>query len=127
MAMNSEVKEKWVAALKSGEYKQTQYALHDNEGFCCLGVLCDLYSKEFSEVTWEFDDKLKMYVFQRERTELPSCVSVWAGINTLHGNAAVTFRDEDCQNGERATNLMDLNDEWLMSFDKIADIIQEQL
>lgn len=36
-----EIKRKWVAALESGEYKQTQNRLYDpaTKGFCCLGVL----------------------------------------------------------------------------------------
>lgn len=47
---------KWLAALRSGKYKQTQDALrgkalrgkgqHGAVGFCCLGVLCDLAVKD---------------------------------------------------------------------------------
>lgn len=44
--MNPEIKAKWVAALRSGEYVQTQAVLRTGDGFCCLGVLCDLYDKE---------------------------------------------------------------------------------
>lgn len=40
--MNPEWKAKWVAALRSGEYKQTREFLRTSTGFCCLGVLCDL-------------------------------------------------------------------------------------
>lgn len=32
----------WVAALRSGEYKQTKGHLKCDSGYCCLGVLCDL-------------------------------------------------------------------------------------
>ncbi len=35
----------WTDALRSGKYKQTNSALRrggENEGMCCLGVLCDL-------------------------------------------------------------------------------------
>ncbi len=32
----------WVKELRSGEYKQTKRSLHDNYGFCCLGVLSDI-------------------------------------------------------------------------------------
>src|SRR3954467_3257157 len=41
-----EVRAKWVAALRSGEYKQTKSYLHDEQGYCCLGVLCDLAVKD---------------------------------------------------------------------------------
>lgn len=39
--MDPELKQKWIAALKSGEYKQGKARLHDkNAGtYCCLGVL----------------------------------------------------------------------------------------
>lgn len=33
-----EFKEKWLAALRSGEYEQCKEALHKDGGHCCLGV-----------------------------------------------------------------------------------------
>ena len=33
----------WIDALRSGKYKQTYGRLHDEKGFCCLGVACDLF------------------------------------------------------------------------------------
>lgn len=44
--MNEEIKKKWIAALTSGEYRKGKQALRDDDKFCCLGVLCDLHSKE---------------------------------------------------------------------------------
>lgn len=44
--LRQEVKDKWVAALRSGEYQQTKSVLNDANGYCCLGVLCDLASKD---------------------------------------------------------------------------------
>jgi O-succinylbenzoate synthase len=37
-------KEKWVAALRSGKYKQTEGHLYDldNDGFCCIGVAANI-------------------------------------------------------------------------------------
>jgi hypothetical protein len=35
------LKDKWVAALRSGKYEQGRGALNHN-GFCCLGVLCEV-------------------------------------------------------------------------------------
>lgn len=39
--MDPELKQKWIAALKSGEYKQGKACLHneDEDTYCCLGVL----------------------------------------------------------------------------------------
>jgi hypothetical protein len=39
MTMNTEIKVKWIEALRSGVYNQTQSVLEGNGGFCCLGVL----------------------------------------------------------------------------------------
>lgn len=38
--MLNENAKKWVAALRSGEYKQTCGALKGADGYCCLGVAC---------------------------------------------------------------------------------------
>ena len=40
-------RKKWVAALRSGKYKQGKGQLYDNldEKYCCLGVACDLFHK----------------------------------------------------------------------------------
>lgn len=44
MPMNPELKQKWVDALRSGEYKQSPGQLYNsaNDTYCCLGVLCDV-------------------------------------------------------------------------------------
>lgn len=53
--MLKELKDKWLAALRSGEYRQGKAALRKHsksqdesqdarfDMFCCLGVLCDVY------------------------------------------------------------------------------------
>lgn len=38
-SMPKDLKDKWLAALRSGEYKQCKGTLSDGEGYCCLGVL----------------------------------------------------------------------------------------
>lgn len=40
--MDNKLKAKWVAALRSGKYKQAQDRLRRDGGYCCLGVLCDV-------------------------------------------------------------------------------------
>jgi hypothetical protein len=37
-----EVKEKWLTALRSGEYEQTTQSLKNDGRYCCLGVLTDI-------------------------------------------------------------------------------------
>lgn len=50
--MNDEIKKKWIAALRSGEYKQGNSVLKREDDFCCLGVLCDLHRKETNSGKW---------------------------------------------------------------------------
>jgi len=52
--MNEQIKELWVKALQSGEYKQSIGKLctiksDGTKGYCCLGVLTDLFMKEFPD------------------------------------------------------------------------------
>jgi hypothetical protein len=42
--MNAELKQKWIAALRSGDYEQARFDLVDRDrdgavSYCCLGVL----------------------------------------------------------------------------------------
>jgi hypothetical protein len=107
--MKKEIAEKWVTALRSGEYKQGQTALRsiDNE-FCCLGVLCDLHAKA-GEGSWG-PVGTGFYVYKDSNGFLPVPVMEWAGIKTIRGE----FLE---------TNLTRLNDSGV-SFEKIADIIE---
>jgi hypothetical protein len=76
--MKPEIKEKWLAALRSGDYWQTQEALKDCIGFCCLGVLCDIHKKETGTTQWLDGGHSDLYL--GERTHLPSAVQEWAGL-----------------------------------------------
>lgn len=40
--MDIELKTKWTEALRSGSFKQAQRTLRSEEGYCCLGVLCEV-------------------------------------------------------------------------------------
>jgi len=89
MRMKPEVKAKWIEALRSGEYQQAQNSLkadiysnyeYDPEvigqGYCCLGVLCDLYRKEVKADFWnDYTDE------ERETDQVPNEVVEWADIN----------------------------------------------
>lgn len=45
--MDSKIKRKWIAALCSRKYAQTDSCLKDNNNsFCCLGVLCDIIDQK---------------------------------------------------------------------------------
>ncbi len=126
--MNSQVKEKWIAALRSGEYQQGDGKLRNRDGYCCLGVLCDLYSKE-KNTKWEFrgDDEtihlpMDYWYFDGESEFLPKSVMEWAEIEADCPEVAV--EDEDA--GESIyDSIANLNDSGY-SFSALSNIIEEQ-
>jgi len=110
--MNPQIKQKWVSALRSGDYQQTKGRLRKEDKFCCLGVLCDLYGKE-NNVEWEISEDSGKYMFQNKGASLPSSVRKWAGVENDN--------PEIC-----ATSLSELNDTG-STFNEIADLIEEHL
>jgi hypothetical protein len=46
----TELQEKWLKALESGEYAQARGLLGNREiGFCCLGLLCDVAGADYCD------------------------------------------------------------------------------
>lgn len=80
--MKTDIKERWIAALESGEYEQGRgYLKTSAEGvdkFCCLGVLCDLYSKE-QDVPWSRWHAERIFSMDEATVALPATVMNWAG------------------------------------------------
>ena len=126
--MKQEIKEKWVAALRSGEYRQTRSTLRDEKGFCCLGVLTDLYLKENNK-EWVLINT--HYSFDDENLLLPQQVQEWADIDMdprlSHKKVSNAIRIilEGYQSSPPPT-LAVLND-YGVPFKEIADVIENQL
>jgi hypothetical protein len=72
--MNKEIKDKWLKALRSGEYKQGRLFLRATDdgvdSYCCLGVLANecLYGKwdKWEEFSDKANDKL-IWSYNNER------------------------------------------------------------
>lgn len=77
--MKPEIKAKWVAALRSGEYKQGREALRIGDRFCCLGVLCDLHAKDTGEQWKKYYEDEFSYGEDGQTSMLPVEVAKWAG------------------------------------------------
>ncbi len=75
--MNNNAK-KWVKVLISGKYKQITGHLKTDEGYCCLGVACDLYGKE-KGIKW------RKNLFLSQEGLLPDKVKKWLGLKTRDG------------------------------------------
>lgn len=126
--MNPEVKQKWIAALRSGKYEQGSEKLRSVSGYCCLGVLCDIYAQEHN-AQWEFRGneetnlQPKDYWYFGEQSEfLPESVREWAELN-LYNPILRVEADEMFEVNEEVSTL---NDEGY-SFSTIADLIEAQL
>ncbi|MEU7863451.1 hypothetical protein [Nonomuraea sp. NPDC049141] len=120
--MNSEVKTEWLAALRSGEYKQAKGKLYDlkTDGYCCLGVLCDLAEKRglIKRVVDESDGTVwfgPSFTVVEDET-----VRAWAGL--ADSNPSLPDPDDDFFGYSAAG----LNDEGY-TFAQIADLIEKHL
>jgi hypothetical protein len=134
MAMNPEIKARWTAALRSGEYPQGTNYLRSEDGFCCLGVLCDLAVKDgiiteagpgFGSVYWEYADSA-------DEALLPWAVQEWAGLHESNPHVdpaslpeGVTW-NTDPDEDDGGYMLANMNDGGTPS-PVIADIIDQQL
>lgn len=103
--MNDNAK-RLVAALRSGDYKQTMGQLRNGGGFCCLGVACNL----FDPTGWRED-----MTYNNVKYMLPADVQDFFGFT--YGNA--TF-GQDSTDG-----LTDRNDGGA-TFAEIADLIESE-
>lgn len=125
--MNERVKKIWLEALRSGEYKKGVGCLRDNQDrFCCLGVLCDLYANEHpDEGTWEDSGEITFRAFHvdgRYSTQvLPGSVVSWAGLEDYNpGISPINV------NGKQERCIAGLND-CCDTFDEVIQIIEDQL
>lgn len=115
--MDSTIQALWVAALRSGEYKQGCCALRDRDGnYCCLGVLCDLHAKAVGR-SGPVPIHQADACYLDESEELPIEVMNWAGIDVQSPKT----------NGMRLSVLndggTDINSPY--SFAEIADLIEQ--
>lgn len=129
--MKKDIKAKWVKALRSGQYKQAKEVLHrggKNGGFCCLGVLTDLYLKEKGiKDGWkgnsrqECQVKLSKNDNYKHETMLPSEVVKWAGLNNINPILNIPNKENN------KTDLSYFNDDTRLGFKGIAKLINKYL
>jgi hypothetical protein len=112
--MNIERIKAWIAALRSEKYLQTTRQLKESitktEGgtydrYCCLGVACDLHSKETGN-PWSGETYLSQVNL------LPYQVVNWLGISSLEGPVFTNY-------------LIALNDFKRYTFEQIADYLEK--
>jgi hypothetical protein len=118
--MNKNAK-KWVAALRSGRFKQGFGMLNENnEFFCCLGVLCEVAIENGLPLTKGTYPSGAVYYKADIFGNLPNEVMKWAGLRDSlgeYGNEKEFF--------DRKGLHID-NDRLKLSFSQIADIIESE-
>ena len=113
----SEARKLWAEALESGEYEQATQWLQSGNGFCCLGVACEVAEEHGIKVireegTGDIDGS--------DLDDQPA-VQRWLGLKSEDG-------DFLCLNADRypRTNLIHLNDEGNTTFAELAAIIRAE-
>ena len=124
----SEARKIWVEALRSGKYKQgygrlrvSMEHMQSEDGFCCLGVACDLYQQhEETYLGWKKNDVQEeggiYWAFSHVTGSLPLEVMRWLGLSSVDGALASS-------KARVAPTLSYLNDKG-ESFEGIADVIE---
>lgn len=120
--MKKEVAEKWVAALRSGDYEQGKYSLRNASGqYCCLGVLCEITGVKKTGTDEEGATK-----YGDSNGYLPPSASKLSGIDISNGSfngKPVRWPDSIPQSRRASTSLTTLNDQGV-PFSAIADFIE---
>lgn len=109
--MDQEFKARWVAALRSGEYKQGYGRMRTGNRFCCLGVVCDLVDPS----RWEEGDRGRHLYADLSPHKLG-----WEGYPPKETAASVGLSLRHMQ------DLAKMNDREF-SFEEIADYIEREL
>jgi hypothetical protein len=128
---------KVIVKPKSNKYEQGSEKLRGANGYCCLGVLCDLYAQEH-DTQWEFrgygehgdetnPQPMDYWYFEDRSEYLPESVMDWAGLKTPNPNVRIDVEDnEDEDNWYYQDEIANVNDSGY-SFNQIAEVIQQQL
>jgi len=125
------IREAWLEALTSGEYKQGKSYLHQKtkkgeDRFCCLGVLCDLAVKA-RVIDAPEEDEDRVVVYDGDAEKLPNSVLDWAKLKNSTGepeNENFVGEEAWLTKGLKKESLASLNDAGI-KFPTIAKIIKE--
>lgn len=116
--MNPEIKAKWLTALRSGKYEQTTKMLHrTGNGYCCLGVLCDVVDAGKWQDLMLVAGGASSYVGQYSLEQPDRCYTSFPPVGLM---AAVELKYTD------AMTLSSMNDRG-DGFEDIAHFIEKEL
>lgn len=126
--MKRENRDKWVAALRSGDYLQGQGQLkplfdsNENEystpHYCCLGVYCDAVGIDLGEGPGEWDSSGYGVPIEEDESG-DTCIGVVTDLEPLLDDIGLSRNTMNL--------LMEMNDDANKSFTEIAAWIEEHL
>ncbi len=82
--MKQEIADKWITALLSGEFEQGRHLLHNDNKFCCLGVLCKLYA-DATGIQGVKSPDFDFVHYHNQTERLPIEVMKWSGMASAVG------------------------------------------
>ena len=119
MVNQKEARKLWIDALRSGKYKQTRGWLHNQNGYCCLGVACEMYQAEVGDLVVTNNSGVTFYNDHNEL--LPTRVQKWLGLTGCDGCFV-----GDSKRYSSESSLGNENDRGC-SFAEIADLIESEV
>jgi len=110
--MKKKIAKIWLKALRSNLYPQTTGTLRDPDGFCCLGVLCNLHAQAHPKIA---ATQTSADCYLNEYDLLPKEVMDWAGMKTNDGSYL------------RGHHSLATDNDTGLTFKQIAKIIEERV
>lgn len=120
-------REGWAAALLSDLYPQATGYLKADDGFCCLGVACEV-AAEAGIVEWvDLEDESGYRAAGSSdhpyNDTLPEVVRNWLGLEDVSGETVESQFADDRPDAGSVNTLVELNDEFKWDFRRIAELI----
>ncbi len=121
-----EARKLWVNDLRHGGHEQIQGELCSLDsdgnvvGYCCLGVACELYQEHVGGLNVNNNEGAQRRSYDGAPSVLPRTVADWLGLCGVSGE----YQDDDVYGD--ACDLAELNDDMGWSFEKIADLIEQE-
>lgn len=130
--MKAEVKQKWLGALRGGEFRQAQQALKKwgrdtKPSYCCLGVLCEVarpLGGAFDGTCYTFANPAYVPLILEEEDCGDEAESEVIGLDTELNSDCLL--DLGLSGGDQIT-LMHMNDDDGANFEQIASWIEENI
>lgn len=121
--MNPDIKNLWLTALRSGDFRQGKRKLRSsNDDYCCLGVLCELAVQNNVIPAPQLSPNNDRYVYDGSGGILPDSVKEWAELDS--NSPMVTASTSGVYNVRNTLAYFNDDD---VPFTEIADIIERNL